>query len=177
MIEMFDDAGYIGVVATNCEQTYDRYLRLGEEVSVTAELDRRRRAEEDRAGRGVLHHAEDHLVRSATSTVADMMLRILKFRPADAAQSAAATVPADLDAEPMMRPAVPGYRVLLGRRQRRTSCASSAGPTEACSTRRCPRCGRTGNCRSTTSSPAARAPSSATSCTTRRRCPGAQCRS
>jgi hypothetical protein len=37
-ITLFDDAGYIGVVATNCEQTYHRYLRPGEEVSVSAEL-------------------------------------------------------------------------------------------------------------------------------------------
>jgi len=38
IMELFDDAGYIGVVATNCEQTYHRYLRPGEEVSVAAEL-------------------------------------------------------------------------------------------------------------------------------------------
>ena len=38
IIELFDEAGYIGVVATNCEQTYHRYLRPGEEVSVSAEL-------------------------------------------------------------------------------------------------------------------------------------------
>jgi len=38
ILELFDDAGYIGVVATNCEQTYHRYLRPGEEVSVAAEL-------------------------------------------------------------------------------------------------------------------------------------------
>jgi hypothetical protein len=31
-------ARYIDVVATNCEQTYHRYLRPGEEVSVAAEL-------------------------------------------------------------------------------------------------------------------------------------------
>ena len=38
IIELFDDAGYRRVVATNCEQTYHRYLRPGEEVSVAAEL-------------------------------------------------------------------------------------------------------------------------------------------
>jgi acyl dehydratase len=38
ILDLFDDAGYIGVVATNCEQTYHRYLRPGEEVSVAAEL-------------------------------------------------------------------------------------------------------------------------------------------
>lgn len=29
IIKLFDDAGYIGVVATNCEQTYHRYLLPG----------------------------------------------------------------------------------------------------------------------------------------------------
>jgi uncharacterized protein len=38
LIDLFDGAGYIGVVATNCEQTYHRYLRPGEQVSVSAEL-------------------------------------------------------------------------------------------------------------------------------------------
>ncbi|MCH9641282.1 MAG: MaoC family dehydratase N-terminal domain-containing protein, partial [Actinomycetia bacterium] len=38
MLALFDDAGYVGVVATNCEQTYHRYLRPGEEVGVAAEL-------------------------------------------------------------------------------------------------------------------------------------------
>ena len=61
ILELFDDAGYIGVVATNCEQTYHRYLRPGEEVSVAAELTDVVGPEADRAGRGLLHHAEDHL--------------------------------------------------------------------------------------------------------------------
>ena len=38
IMDLFDNAGYVGVVATNCEQTYHRYLRPGEEVSVLAEL-------------------------------------------------------------------------------------------------------------------------------------------
>ena len=32
MMKLFDDTGYIGVVATNCEQTYHRYLQPGEEI-------------------------------------------------------------------------------------------------------------------------------------------------
>ena len=34
IIELFDAAGYVGVVATNCEQTYHRYLEPGEQVSI-----------------------------------------------------------------------------------------------------------------------------------------------
>jgi acyl dehydratase len=38
IMKLFDDNGYVGVVATNCEQTYHRYLRPGEEVSIASEM-------------------------------------------------------------------------------------------------------------------------------------------
>ena len=61
ILELFDEAGYIGVVATNCEQTYHRYLRPGDEVSVAAELTDVVGPEADRPRRRLLHHAEDLL--------------------------------------------------------------------------------------------------------------------
>jgi uncharacterized OB-fold protein/acyl dehydratase len=109
IIGLFDEAGYIGVVATNCEQTYHRYLRPGEEVSVTAELTDVIGPKNTALGEGFF------ITQKITWTVgddgheepvADMVWRILKFRPADAAESPGATVPADLDPELMMRPAV-----------------------------------------------------------------------
>ena len=36
---LFDEAGYTGVVATDCEQGYDRYLRPGDEVSATTVIE------------------------------------------------------------------------------------------------------------------------------------------
>jgi len=106
MIGLFDEAGYIGVVATNCDQTYHRYLRPGEEVSVTAELTDVVGPKQTALGEGffitqkvtwsVGHDGEEE-------PVAEMMWRIMKFRPAEKAASAA--VPADLDPEMMMRPA------------------------------------------------------------------------
>ncbi|MEO7079828.1 MAG: MaoC family dehydratase N-terminal domain-containing protein, partial [Rhodococcus sp. (in: high G+C Gram-positive bacteria)] len=39
MMGILDDAGFTSVVATNCDQTYHRYLELGEEVTVTTKLD------------------------------------------------------------------------------------------------------------------------------------------
>ena len=36
--ELFDEAGYTSVVATNCDTTYHRYLDVGEQVSLSAEL-------------------------------------------------------------------------------------------------------------------------------------------
>lgn len=107
ILELFDAAGYIGVVATNCEQTYHRYLRPGEEVSVAAELT-------DVVGpkRTALGEAF-FITQRITWTVGDelvaeMMWRIMKFIPADQAadpEQAAGSVPDDLDADAAMRPA------------------------------------------------------------------------
>ncbi|MCB0931898.1 MAG: bifunctional MaoC family dehydratase/OB-fold nucleic acid binding domain-containing protein [Mycobacterium sp.] len=105
ILGFFDEAGYVGVVATNCEQTYHRYLCPGEEVSVTAELT-------DVVGPKQTALGEGYFITQTITwtvgdddgkeTVADMMWRMLKFRPADRAGSA---VPADLDPELMIRPA------------------------------------------------------------------------
>lgn len=106
ILELFDDAGYIGVVATNCEQTYHRYLRPGEEVSVAAELT-------DVVGPKRTALGEGFFITQRISwtvgdeDVAEMMWRIMKFRPAesDVQDSAVSAVPEDLDAAAMMRPA------------------------------------------------------------------------
>ena len=102
ILGMFDEGGYIGVVATNCEQTYHRYLRPGEEVSVTAELTDVVGPKKTALGEGFF--IPQKITWSVgDEPVADMMWRIMKFKPADAASSAG--VPADLDPEMMMRPA------------------------------------------------------------------------
>lgn len=112
IIELFDEAGYVGVVATNCEQTYHRYLRPGEEVSVTAELTDVVGPKTTALGEGFfitqkivwsVAHESGQQDSGRDEPVAEMMWRIMKFKPAEAA--AAAGVPADLDADLMMRPA------------------------------------------------------------------------
>jgi uncharacterized protein len=102
IMELFDNAGYVGVVATNCEQTYHRYLRPGEEVSVLAELT-------DVVGPKTTALGEGFFITQKITwqvgdeDVAEMMWRIMKFKPADGGTSA--EVPDDLDAASMMRPA------------------------------------------------------------------------
>lgn len=105
ILGLFDEAGYIGVVATNCEQTYHRYLRPGEQVSVSAELT-------DVVGPKTTALGEGFFITQkitwsvGNEDVADMMWRIMKFRPADTpAAAGTSSVPADLDPELMMRPA------------------------------------------------------------------------
>jgi uncharacterized protein len=104
ILGLFDDAGYIGVVATNCEQTYHRYLRPGEEVSITAELTEVVGPKKTALGEGFFI-TQRISWQVGDEDVAEMMWRIMKFRPADADQSGAAPVPDDLDADVMMRPA------------------------------------------------------------------------
>ncbi len=105
ILGLFDEAGYIGVVATNCEQTYHRYLRPGEHVSVTAELTDVVGPKNTALGEGffITQKITWSVGDDVKETVADMMWRIMKFKPA--AQSAASAVPPDLDPDMMMRPA------------------------------------------------------------------------
>jgi uncharacterized OB-fold protein/acyl dehydratase len=104
ILELFDDAGYIGVVATNCEQKYHRYLQPGEEVSVAAELT-------DVVGPKRTALGEAFFITQTITwsvgdeDVAQMMWRIMKFIPADKAEAAPSSVPDDLDADNAMRPA------------------------------------------------------------------------
>ncbi len=105
ILELFDDAGYVGVVATNCEQSYHRYLRPGEEVSVAAELVDVVGPKRTALGEGffITQKITWFSGDDGNEPVADMMWRIMKFRPAE--EDAATQVPDDLDANSMMRPA------------------------------------------------------------------------
>ena len=104
MMKLFDDAGYVGVVATNCEQTYHRYLRPGEEVSVASEMRDVVGPKQTALGEGWF--INQHITwRVGDEDVAEMEWRILKFKPREA-ESNGAAVPADLDPDAMMRPSV-----------------------------------------------------------------------
>jgi uncharacterized OB-fold protein/acyl dehydratase len=101
ILGLFDEAGYIGVVATNCEQTYHRYLRPGEEVSVAAELTDVVGPKRTALGEGFFI-TQKITWQVGDEDVAEMMWRIMKFKPAQG--DAGAQVPDDLDADLMMRP-------------------------------------------------------------------------
>jgi uncharacterized OB-fold protein len=84
MTRILDQAGYTSVVATNCEQTYHRYLRPGEQLSVTSRLS-------DVAGPKRTALGEGWFVTTQSvwyvddEPVAEMMFRVLKFRPREPA--------------------------------------------------------------------------------------------
>ncbi|OBF42351.1 DNA-binding protein [Mycolicibacterium peregrinum] len=106
-MKLFDDAGYVGVVATNCDQTYHRYIQPGEQVVMSAEIVGIVGPKQTALGEGyfinqkIRWHVGDE-------EVADMDWRIMKFLPAakQAADEAAETyeIPEDLDPDKLMRP-------------------------------------------------------------------------
>ena len=100
IVTLFDDAGYVGVVATNCEQTYHRYLRPGEEVSVSAELTDVVGPKQTALGEGYFI-SQRITWQVGDEDVAEMDWRILKFRPLEADKPG---LPDDLDPANMMRP-------------------------------------------------------------------------
>jgi uncharacterized OB-fold protein len=84
MTAVLDEAGYTSVVATNCEQSYARYLRPGEHVAVRSRLT-------DVVGPKRTALGEGWFVTTVSTwtvgeePVAEMMFRVLKFRPPAAA--------------------------------------------------------------------------------------------
>lgn len=80
MSKVLDDAGYTSVVATNCEQTYHRCLRPGEQLAVTTTLS-------DVVGPKRTALGEGWFVTTVSTwyvddePVAEMMFRVLKFQP------------------------------------------------------------------------------------------------
>src|SRR5439155_20564752 len=40
LLRVLDDAGFTAVVATNCEQEYGRYLRVGDRITATTVIER-----------------------------------------------------------------------------------------------------------------------------------------
>jgi uncharacterized OB-fold protein len=81
MTRILDEAGFTSVVATNCEQTYHRYLHPGEQVAVTTTL-------EDVVGPKRTALGEGWFVTTRNTwlvgnePVAEMLFRVLKFAPA-----------------------------------------------------------------------------------------------
>ena len=104
ILALFDVGGYLGVVATNCEQTDHRYLRPGEEVSIAAELTDVVGPKNTALGEGFFI-TQKITWQVGDEDVAEMMWRIMKFKPAEKADAAPSSVPEDLDPMFMMRPA------------------------------------------------------------------------
>lgn len=91
MMGVLTEAGYTAVLGTNCEQSYDRYLQVGEEVRVTTRLD-------SVVGPKTTGMGEGYFVTSRNiwyvchedgrrEQVATMLFRVLKFKPRASTES------------------------------------------------------------------------------------------
>ena len=80
MMELLDEAGFTSVVATNSEQTYHRYLRHGERVEARTRLESVVGPKKTALGEGwfVTTRMTWYV---GDEAVAEMMFRVLKFRP------------------------------------------------------------------------------------------------
>ncbi|MER7079062.1 hypothetical protein SAMN02982929_06480 [Saccharopolyspora kobensis] len=80
MMAELDEAGFTSVVATNCEQTYHRYLRHGEQVTVSTRLDSVVGPKTTALGEGWFVTTRNTWFVDG-EPVAEMLFRVLKFRP------------------------------------------------------------------------------------------------
>jgi uncharacterized OB-fold protein/acyl dehydratase len=80
MVKLLDEAGYTGVVATNSDHVFHRYLRHGERVAVTVSLIGLTGPKRTALGEGWFFTTRQTWY-SGDDAVATMDFRILKFRP------------------------------------------------------------------------------------------------
>ncbi len=81
MTALLDEAGYTAVVATNCDQVYSRYLKVGEQLAVSARLVDVSGPKRTALGEGWFVTTRSTWT-SAGEPVATMDFRVLKFKPA-----------------------------------------------------------------------------------------------
>lgn len=86
MMRTLDEAGFPAVVATNCAQTYHRYLRHGELLSLRTELTDVAGPKRTALGEGWFVTTKNTWY-SGGEPVAEMDWRVLKFRPAPATEA------------------------------------------------------------------------------------------
>jgi hypothetical protein len=80
MMEVLTAAGYTAVLGTNSEQTYERYLRVGEQVRVTTALDSVVGPKNTAMGEGYFVTSRNTWY-VGEERVATMLFRVLKFIP------------------------------------------------------------------------------------------------
>lgn len=107
LMRTLDEAGFPAVVATNCAQTYHRYLRHGELLSLRAELTEVTGPKRTALGEGWFVTTRNTWF-SGDEPVAEMDWRVLKFRPSTEGTTAPTGTPAQSAAVvgPAMRPPV-----------------------------------------------------------------------
>ena len=82
VLDLLTAAGFPGVVAVNCEQSYDRPLRLGDRLSFTSYIESVSPEKTTGLGAGVFVEQVREFHDQEGGRVATMRFRLLKFKPA-----------------------------------------------------------------------------------------------
>jgi uncharacterized OB-fold protein/acyl dehydratase len=88
---LFQQHGYTGVVATNCEQEYERYLRPGECVSAEATIESISEEKVTALGTGYFIVTRTSFRSDAGDVVGSMLFRVLRFKPQPRPEAPSAT--------------------------------------------------------------------------------------
>ncbi len=105
MVSLLNEAGYTCVVATNCDQTYHRYLRHGERLAVRSSLIDLVGPKRTALGEGWFFTTRNTWY-SGDEPVGAMDFRILKFRPPELGEDARPAKLPEPDLGPVLRPVI-----------------------------------------------------------------------
>ena len=147
LFNLLESEGFVGVVATNCEQEYLRMLHLGDRITTRSVI--HEVSDEKHTGLGIGHFVTTRIDYFTTDgeLVGQQLWRLLKFRPGTGKGAAAAAPEAEAPAQKPPRPR-PGTthdnlfffegaqerRLLI---QRCTACGALRHPPQP----RCDKCG------------------------------------
>ncbi|MEO7430342.1 MAG: MaoC family dehydratase N-terminal domain-containing protein [Acidimicrobiales bacterium] len=84
-LQVLDDAGFVGTLAANSELEFERYLRIGDEVSATTSIESISQQKQTRLGPGHFVTWITTYRDGAGDVVGRQLFRILKFAPTAAA--------------------------------------------------------------------------------------------
>jgi uncharacterized OB-fold protein/acyl dehydratase len=81
LLRVLDEAGFTSIVATNCEQEYSRYLRIGDRVTATTVIESV--SEEKQTALGAGHFITTRITYTDQNddVVGTQLFRLFKFRP------------------------------------------------------------------------------------------------
>ena len=138
MMAVLDEAGFRSVVATNCAQTYYRYLRHGELLSLRSELTDVAGPKRTALGDGWFVTTRN-VWYSGDEPVAEMDWRVFRFcprpagTPGEGRQAAAptSTASATTGTDAIMRPSLSPDTAFFWAGTQAASCASSAAASAA----------------------------------------------
>ena len=81
LFDVFDEHGYVGVVATNTTQEYDRELRLGEIVQANTRIDNISPRKTTGLGEGYFYETVTEFTNEDGESLGRQTFKVLKYRP------------------------------------------------------------------------------------------------